>query len=292
MYELIQIGDKSYYINCPSKIGVYQQTETEVYLIDSGNDKDAGKKVRRILEEKGWTLKGIMNTHSHADHVGGNAYLQQQTGCKVFAGGIEAAFTEDPILEPTSLYAGYPCKDLRHKFLMAAGSKAVDFTDEDFPKEVEVIPLPGHSFHMVGFGLPDGTVFLGDCIAGESTLAKYQISFIYNVEEYLKTLDLVENMEGKIFVPSHVEPSESVKELVHLNRAKVYEIADAITGLLKEPMRTEELLKKIFDSYELVMNFEQYVLIGSTLRSYLSWLKDQGKLAVEFKENYLYWRSV
>ena len=292
MYELVQVGEKSYYVNCPSKIGIYQQTETEVYLIDSGNDKDAGKKVRRILEEKGWTLKGIMNTHSHADHVGGNAYLQKQTGCKVFAGGIEAAFTEDPILEPSTLYAGYPCKDLRHKFLMAVGSKTVDFADEDFPKEVEVIPLPGHSFRMVGFRLPDGTVFLGDCIAGEGTLAKYQISFIYNVEEYLKTLDLVENMEGKRFVPSHVEPSESVKELVRLNRAKVYEIADTITGFLKEPMRTEELLKNIFDSYELAMNFEQYVLVGSTMRSYLSWLKDGGKLAVEFKENYLYWRSV
>lgn len=151
MYELIQVGEKSYYINCPAKIGIYRQTETEVYLIDSGNDKDAGKKVRRILEEKGWTLKGIMNTHSHADHVGGNAYLQQQTGCKVFAGGIEAAFTEDPILEPTLLYAGYPCKDLRHKFLMAAGSRTVDFSDKDFPKEVEIIQLPGHSFHMVGY---------------------------------------------------------------------------------------------------------------------------------------------
>lgn len=292
MYELIQVGEKSYYIDCPAKIGIYRQTETEVYLIDSGNDKDAGKKVRRILEERGWVLKGIMNTHSHADHVGGNAYLQQQTGCKVFASGIEAAFTEDPILEPTTLYAGYPCKDLRHKFLMAVGSKTVDFTDEDFPKEVEVIQLPGHSFHMVGFRTPDGTVFLGDCIASESTLNKYQISFIYNVEEYLKTLDLVENMEGKMFVPSHVQPAADVRELVRLNRAKVYEITETIMEFLKEPMRTEDLLKKVFDTYGLMMNFEQYVLVGSTVRSYLSWLKDQGKITAEFKENYLYWKTV
>ena len=292
MYELIQVGEKSYYINCPAKIGIYRQNETDVYLIDSGNDKDAGKKVRRILEEQGWTLKGIMNTHSHADHVGGNAYLQQQTGCKVFACGIEAAFTEAPILEPTSLYAGYPCKDLRHKFLMAAGSKTVDFTDEDFPKEVEVLPLPGHSFQMVGFRLPDGTVFLGDCVAGESTLKKYQISFIYSVEEYLKTLDLVENLEGEWFVPSHVEPVKDVKELARLNREKVYEIAEKVQDILQEAMKFEDLLKRIFDDYGLLMNFEQYALVGSTLRSYLSWLKDQGKLVVEFRENYLYWRRV
>ena len=35
----------------------------------------------------------------------------------------------------------------------------------------------------------------------------------------------------------------------------------------------EELLKLLFDEYELVMNFEQYVLVGSTVRSYLAWLK-------------------
>ncbi len=72
MYELNQVGEKSYYINCPAKIGIYLAGNTDVYLIDSGNDKEAGKKVRKILDEKGWNLLGILNTHSNADHIGGN----------------------------------------------------------------------------------------------------------------------------------------------------------------------------------------------------------------------------
>ena len=95
MFELNQVGERSYYINCPAKIGVFKLNDTDVYLIDSGNDKDAGRKVRKILSENGWNLKGIINTHSNADHIGGNKYLQQQTGCKIFAEGIEAAFTKD-----------------------------------------------------------------------------------------------------------------------------------------------------------------------------------------------------
>ena len=38
------------------------------------------------------------------------------------------------------------------------------------------------------------------------------------------------------------------------------------------------------------MNFEQYTLVGSTVRSYLSWLKDTGKMAAEFQDNMLCWQ--
>ena len=88
MYELIQISEHDYYIQSPAKIGLVKLNDTEVCLIDSGNDKDAGRKVRKILDEHEWTLKAVYNTHSNADHIGGNKYLQGQTGCKIYAPGI------------------------------------------------------------------------------------------------------------------------------------------------------------------------------------------------------------
>ena len=39
MYELVQVGPRSYYINAPVKIGVYLAEENQVYLIDSGTTK-------------------------------------------------------------------------------------------------------------------------------------------------------------------------------------------------------------------------------------------------------------
>ncbi|MCM1327181.1 MAG: MBL fold metallo-hydrolase [Bacteroidales bacterium] len=292
MYELVQISEKCYYINCPAKIGIYVADSGKVYLIDSGNDKDAGRKVRQILEQKGWRPAAILNTHSNADHIGGNRYLQGQTGCKVYSGGIEAAFTKFPVLEPSFLYGGYPCKDLRHKFLMAQESEVTDFSDEDFPKEVEVIPLPGHFFDMVGFRIPDGTVFLADCLSSRETLEKYAVSFIYDVGEYLKTLDKVENMEGAVFVPAHAEVSTDIGELVRYNRNKVHEVEERILAICGEPHCFEEILREVFQGYGLTMNFEQYVLVGSTVRSYLSWLKDSGKLGIAFQDNMLLWQAV
>ena len=292
MFELNQVGERSYYINCSAKIGIYKANDTEVYLIDSGNDKDAGRKIRKILSENGWSLKGIINTHSNADHIGGNKYLQQQTGCKILADGIEAAFTKYPLLEPSFLYGGYPCKDLRHKFLLASESDVCEITDADFPKELEVIPLRGHFFDMIGIRTPDNVVFLADCISSKSTLEKYQISFIYNIAEYLNTLDKVETMEAAMFVPAHSDVTNNIKSVVQLNRQKVFDISNDIQSILKTPMCFEELLKRLFDEYGLTMNFEQYVLVGSTVRSYLSWLKDNGKIRAAFTDNLLMWSSL
>lgn len=291
MYELVQVGEKSYYIQSPAKIGIYLQNDRDVYLIDSGNDKDAGRKVRKLLDANGWTLKGILNTHSNADHIGGNRYLQQQYGCKIFAGGIEAAFTKAPVLEPAFLYGGYPFKELRHKFLMAAGSDTSDFSDAEFPSEIQIIQLPGHFFDMVGFRMPDDTVFLADCLSSAATLEKYQLSFIYDVDAYLKTLDSVAEMKAKVFVPSHAEAVEDIRPLVELNRKKVFEIADHIVMLCEAPISFERLLQQIFMDYGLEMTYEQYVLIGSTVRSYLSWLKDSGRIDGYIDNNMLLWKK-
>lgn len=100
MYELVQVSDRSYYLQSPAKIGLVWLEGEEVCLIDSGSDKDAGRRVRQLLEANGWRLSVIYNTHSNADHIGGNRYLQGQTGCKIYAPGIDCAFTRHPVLSP------------------------------------------------------------------------------------------------------------------------------------------------------------------------------------------------
>ena len=103
MYELMQVSENSYYIQSPAKIGLVRLNDTDVCLIDSGNDKEAGRKVRQLLDQNGWHLTAIYNTHSNADHIGGNQYLQNQTGCKVYAPGIECDLTRHPMIEPAFL---------------------------------------------------------------------------------------------------------------------------------------------------------------------------------------------
>ena len=292
MYELMQAAERSFYIQSPAKIGLVKLGDTDVCLIDSGSDKDAGRKVRQILDANGWKLRAIYNTHSNADHIGGNKYLQAQTGCKIYAPGIECDFTRHPLLEPSFLYGGFPFGDLRHKFLMAQESDAEVLTPESLPEGFEILELPGHFFDMVGFRAPDGAVFLADCLSSRETLDKYQIGFIYDVAAYLGTLEKVKAMQAPVFIPAHAAATEDIAPLAQVNIDKVHEIAEIIVSLCAEPLCFEEILQKLFNRYQLVMNAEQYVLVGSTVRSYLAWLKDSGRLQVSFEDSRMLWQRV
>lgn len=292
MYELRQIGQKSYYIDSPAKVGLVKLNETDVCLIDSGNDKEAGRRIRKLLDTNGWRLAAIYNTHSNADHIGGNQYLQRQTGCKIYVPPVECDFTRHPLLEPSFLYGGYPCGELRHKFLMAQESEAEELTEDSLPEGFSLLRLPGHFFNMVGFRTPDNVLFLADCLASRETLDKYQISFLYDPAAYIETLERVKSLSAEWFVPAHAEVTREISWLAQYNLDKVSEIAQKILLVCCRPLCFESILQKLFEIYGLTMNLEQYVLVGSTVRSYLSWLKDIGRLTARIENHMLLWETV
>ena len=288
--ELVRVGEKTYYIKNATNIGIYKIDETQVYLIDTGNDKDAGKKILKIIDEQGWKVKGIITTHSNADHIGGNKVIQDRTNCTILAYNIEKSFTEFPILESSFLYGGYPFKDIRNKFLLAKES-VVTPIENNLPDGLEFFTLKGHFFDMIGIKTSDNVYFLADSLFSKETITKYHLFFIYDVREFLNTLDYLNTLNGNLYIPSHCEATNNISSLIELNRNKVQEIIDKIYNVCEKEMSFEEILKYIFDEYNLTMNANQYVLVGSTIRSYLSYLLDENKLTYEFKDNKMLWKQ-
>ncbi len=291
MYELIQVGDRTYYIDCPSKIGIYRMEGDRVCLIDSGNDKDAGKKVWKILEANGWKPDRILNTHSHADHVGGNRFLQQKSGCKVYCAGVDRVFAEHTQLETVMLYGGFPYQELKNKFLCAQPSGVEELTEDVLPEGMKMLRIDGHSFAMTAFGTEDGIWFMADGLTVDDIMRKYHVSFLYDVETFLESLDKLEKLEGRLFIPSHGETAGDIRPLVRRNREKVLEIEALLRDICASPAGSEDILKAVFDHYGLTMDGNQYVLVGSTIRSYLSWMKGKGELEQEFEDNRMVWKS-
>ena len=92
--EITNIKGGTYAILSPANVGLYVKNGAAM-LIDSGSDPSAGRKILRLAEAEGWDIKLIVNTHFHADHIGGNAF---ESVIKVIAAqkGWDDVLSTDP----------------------------------------------------------------------------------------------------------------------------------------------------------------------------------------------------
>ncbi len=290
MYEMIQVGEHTYYVASPTNVGIYEYGGHCV-TIDSGSDGDAAKKILKNIQERGWKLDKVFCTHSHADHTGGAATLAERTGCEVYAPGVCAQILRYPYLEPVSLYGGFPNKEMRSKFIMAKACDCRELDKSALPDGLEFTELNGHDFEQVGFRTSDGVWFLADSVVSEATFEKYKIAYLYDVGEHLKTLSKLRTLEGELFIPSHREPLEDISELVNRNVTNVREVASVIKNLCREGLTTDGLIEKIFSEFGIKLYIMQYELIGSTARSFISWLLSLGEIEPVFDNSRLMWKS-
>ena len=295
MYELRKLGEKTYYIDCPSRIGIYKINDTDICLIDSGNAPDAGKKVLSVCCENGWNVKCIINTHAHADHCGANALIQKRTGCKILCAGRDLCLINEPTLNNSYCFGGLPPKELRNKFMLAEKSKAQELTEESIPQGMSFCRFDGHSFSQVAVLCDDGTCFMGDILCGKDTIEKYHIFFINDAGRYIESVNRFKEFSAKIYCASHFEPIFDKAEIVSLcdlNLSKLEELLGKICVICENGECYEEILKRICDAYSIELNFIQYAIAGSTIKGFLSYLHDKGILDTIFEDNYLKWKTV
>jgi len=113
--------------------------EAELTATIDTPDADA---ILAALQERGWRLTHIFNTHHHADHAGGNLALKRLTGCEVIGPRADAARIpgiDRPVGEGDEFRFGL------HR--------------------VRVFDTPGHTRGHVVYHLPDdGVAFVGDTL--------------------------------------------------------------------------------------------------------------------------------
>lgn len=283
--ELTHIKGNTWLIAGPVNIGIYVK-DGEAVLIDSGNDESAGRKILRLIESQSWTLRWIVNTHSHADHIGGNAFIQKRTSCAIAAPSLETPFIDYPELEPAFLWSGNAVKGLRNKFLQAEPShvsKRFDDGDELEEFGLKAVGLPGHMFGQIGVQTPDGVLFTADCMLAERILEKYGVPFVADYNAALATLDKIAGMDKQLFIPSHGEPTEDIQNLAEANRACLVTLCGDLLDICgAAPISRDGVLAELAKRRGLTMNIGQYALLFSTISSILASLIDAGELVCDF----------
>ena len=266
-------------------------------LVDTGSDADAGKRIRRALEELGRTPTAIVNTHSHADHCGGNAYLVKRfPELEVLAPEIEANIIRAPYLEPVYLFHGAsPPRELLSKWLMAPASpvhREIAAGDHEIGGvALTLIDLRGHAHRQLAVRVGE-FLFAADGVFGEGTLERYPLPFAQDVGAQLKSFEVIEASasEGvKRLLPGHGDVTEDIGQVVERNRLAVERAVEIVEDACRSTT-TEEVLARVAAELGLAMDdLPRYHLNLCTVSAYLSHLRSEGRVEVGLEAGRLTW---
>ncbi|MCS7126695.1 MAG: MBL fold metallo-hydrolase [Aigarchaeota archaeon] len=268
-----------YYIPGRTNVGIVCRDDWCI-VIDSGLDEDQGRRIINIVKESGLELKYLLNTHSHADHIGGNNIIMNRTSSLIIAPTIESYFIENPILEPIYLYGAYPPKGLRDKFFMAQPSRVDKNLQSGLDNEIglEFIQLPGHSFNMYGV-IVDDVFFIADLVFPENLIDKYGVLYHFDVKESVKTLKKIKETAYRFYVPSHSEPTTDISRLIDVNLQSIDKVKRLIEEYTSRPLSLEDIVSNILKDLNISITPSTYFLYNSAVRSYISWMADEELLS-------------
>lgn len=286
MKNLKQLGANTYVLESVSNVGFYIYNGNKLCLIDSGaNDNDV-KNIIEIIEENNWYLTTIINTHSHADHIAGNNVLQEKYHCNVYASDMELPFIKFPIMTASMFYGSNPYNELKNPFIMSKPSNVYSINNLSIPG-ISIIDLNGHSPGMIGVFTSDDVLFVGDSYTSDKNLESYSLQYVFDVENYLKTLSFLKKQNFNFFVASHDIPRKNNVEIIDKNIENINKIISNILLLVSDEIIFEDLIAKIFSKYHIKINSTQYFLICSTIKAYLTFLHQNKLIKLDFADNHL-----
>lgn len=287
--KLVQAGEKTYYIEANTNIGVYKTGEDSVCLIDTGSKGD-GEKIDEILNAQGWKPEYIINTHTHIDHLGGNAYLMGKYGIPAYCTDYDMAFAHFNELEAAYMYGGKPGRGLMKVFDHPGkiGFRAI----EDYRLDgIRWQYLPGHTFGMIGVKTSDDVWFLADSYLKKSYLEHHCFGYLYDAGGYMETLQKLKGFTGRLFVPAHGIAETDITEIIDLNIANQKKIRDYITEICSSgPISFDGIIQKMYEFAGMKNNVVNQSLLSSTTKGYLTSLEEAGEIEYTFHDNTMMWQ--
>lgn len=264
-------------------------------LVDSGQDKEYGRRLRKAFEGLGLEPHVILSTHSHADHYGGNAYLlRQYPEARVWAPEVEASVISTPYLEPIYLFHGAkPLPELTTKWLQAEASPVhrVVAAGEATLGEVDLtlLDVRGHAHRQLAVLVGD-VLLATDSVFGEETLHKYPLPFAQDVTGQLAAFAAVAEAPARVLLPGHGAPTEDIAGLAALNR-EVVERASAAVLEACEGTTTEEVMATVAEALRIeVADLARYHLNHCTVSAHLGHLRERGLVDCAVERSRLVWR--
>ena len=258
--ELITVGESEYMDGFTHTPNVYFiQGSQGVAFVDTAFGKDEEQQAYLDLwKSRGSpSVKAIILTHRHGDHIGGAARLHESTGGPIHAGKVEVEAIDGEL---------------------KGASVSVPVGDGDTldlgGATLEFIHTPGHTLGSTCVFLREqGVLFTGDMILGSSTTV---ISPDHgDMADYIESMRKLLPYDARLIAPGH-------GPMVHDPEAKIRELIDhrleregQIVALLGDGKNT---IDEMFSAIYPTLHAGLHNTAKSQIRAHLNKLEKDGKV--------------
>ena len=155
IHEILPVG----MLQCNCSIFGDEQTR-EALVVDPG---DEIAQILEVLERHGLTVKSIVITHAHIDHIGGAQKLKQATGAPVYMNLNDSELQR--MLDAQATWLGMPpVEQVEIDVPVKDGDKLLVGASE-----IQVLHTPGHTQGSISLFMPgEGKLVAGDTLFRDS----------------------------------------------------------------------------------------------------------------------------
>lgn len=179
-FQFNPIGENTYI--------AYDETK-ECVIIDAGcYFQDEKELLLNFILDNDLTVKHLLNTHLHFDHVLGNEFIKEQFGLDTEA-NEQDKFLLDGLQAQMRMFGFEPVKNTPHIGKYLNEGDTIEFGNQ----KLNVFHVPGHSpGHIVFYNAKAGCVFVGDVLF-QSSIGRTDLAG-GNFDQ------LIENIHSKLLV--------------------------------------------------------------------------------------------
>ena len=179
-------------------------------LVDSGYVAHARQTVELVQHSlAGRQLSRLINTHSHSDHIGGNAALKAAFDCEIIVpAGLHAVIAdwdEDALLLSP---LGQQSARFQHDSLIGAGNEL-----EMGGLNWQALAVPGHDMEALAYYNPDKRILIsGDALweNGFGVIFPELLGEADGLASTRETLEMLARLDLEIIIPGHGSPFVAV----------------------------------------------------------------------------------
>ena len=278
-----------------SRLPVYKLDETNIIMIDSGLPRE-WEGIEGCLENEKLTVKAVLSSHYHPDHIGNHLRLRRKYGAALYLSPFAANAKADPMNMLGSMAGVTTYRQVKNHF----GESFVPDVYLDWNAasvtvegaEFQILQLPGHCAEHMGFITPDNVGYVADTVLSKNIIEHLRSTFTTCVELDLISKEKLTELTCDKYIIAHNAICDSIRELALQNRDHMLARLELLEQIAADYMNLDTLVAKFLEITD--NQLDSVRKVAGTRRNVIplvDYLMDTGRFTARVKDGYIEYKK-